>query len=159
MNQHERIDEIEAQDRLAELSERAYAGEEFVVTRSGQPFAKIVCGKDATLEQLWNDEHSFWTGEATFYETRLADICLIVFPPPTGILQRDAIIDTLSQAPRCLSVSFFEQAFATPASNVRLLAYRASADRNGAHYECYCSSTYLLDGEHWLLAHHQQTPV
>lgn len=159
MNQHERIDEIEAQDRLAELSERAYAGEEFVVTRSGQPFAKIVCGKDAALEQLWNDEHSFWTGEAEFYETRLAETSLMVFPAPTGILQRDAIMVTLSQAPRWQSVTFSQQAFATPASNVRLLAYRASADRDGAHYECYCSSTYLLDGERWLLAHHQQTSV
>jgi len=153
------INEEDARDNLDELVERARAGESFVVMRDGQPFARLIGDADPILDQLWADEDAFWKADDAFYKDRLDPACLMVFPAPTGILTAERVVASISEAPRWRSVLFSEHAVGISTSNLRVLAYRAKAEREGAAYEALCSSIYRDSDGRWLLILHQQTPV
>lgn len=112
------------------------------------------------MQEVWNTERSLWLVGDDAYAAHLADDCLMVFGP-TGILQRDQILETIRQAPRWTSVEMTDTTLLTPGDSVAIvIAYKAQASREGSPpYSALCSSTYLvIDGE-LKLAQHQQTPV
>ena len=110
-------------------------------------------------QELWELEERFWLDGAETYRKRLSDDAVMVFPYPAGILQGKAIVDGVDAAPRWRSVVMADRVFRRR-GDVALLAYRASAEREGEPLkEMLCASTYLDEGGDWQLISHQQTPV
>lgn len=106
-------------------------------------------------------ERRFWHGDAAFYDERLTADAVMVFPPPTGMLDRDAIVDALGGGDRWRSVAVSDDRVVEVGSDVALLVYRADAVRadDEGDYAAYVSSTYIREDGTWRLAAHQQTPI
>lgn len=110
-------------------------------------------------DDIWSLEERFWTAGADSARSLTATGAVLVFPYPAGILQGDAIWETMGRAPRWRSVVMRDRVM-TRQGDTAVLAYRASAEREGAPiYEALCASTYLRDDDTWVLMAHQQTPL
>lgn len=110
-------------------------------------------------DQIWKIEESLWTSGKEGFRSAMAEDAVMIFPPPSGILQGPKIIDGLEEAPRWRTVEMTERSI-TRQGDFILIAYRASAERDGLPiYEAYCSSTYIATGTGWQILHHQQTPI
>jgi hypothetical protein len=114
------------------------------------------------VETLVAWETRYWaaSGDADFYREHLAETAVMVFPAPTGIVNRKAAIDAVAGS---LPWERFEleepEAFELD-DDVGLLVYRARARRQDASpYVAYCSSVYVRRDGEWKLASHQQTPI
>jgi hypothetical protein len=105
-------------------------------------------------------ERAFWFGDADHYRARLTDNCAMIFPG-MGIVGRETLIAGIESGARWTTVSFESWRRDDPADGVALVAYRASAMRNGmaAPYRVDCGSVYVRADGRWRLAFHQQTPV
>ena len=114
-----------------------------------------------TDEDLWRMEAGFWTGDADFYQQHLAGGAMMVFPPPAGVLDRARIIETVRAAPRWREIDMQDRQIAKPKPDTVVLAYRASARREGDEhpYRAVCGSVYTRFTEGWRLVLHQQSPV
>jgi hypothetical protein len=113
-----------------------------------------------TDEQAWEAERHFWTGREAWYQRRLDPHCIMVFPPPAGMLDAAGALAGIRAAPRWRSVRFEGQRLARPGPDLCVLAYHARANRDGAPaYAALCSSSYRREGDEWLLFQHQQTPA
>ncbi len=111
------------------------------------------------MDELWTTEHRLWLDGAGAYGELMAPRCVMAFGP-MGILEDDAIVESLRGAPRWTQVEMADQVLAQPTPDVAVLAYRAQARRDGAEpYAALCTSTYLRIGEGWRIAQHQQTPL
>jgi hypothetical protein len=111
------------------------------------------------MHDLWTIEHRLWLDGAEAYADLMAPRCVMAFAP-MGILQDQAIVDSLRGAPRWTFVEMTGQVLARPMPDLAILAYRARARRDGADpYAALCTSTYLRLGERWRIAQHQQTPL
>lgn len=112
-------------------------------------------------DELWRMEAGFWTGGVDFYEEHLASGAMMVFPPPTGVLERARIIETIEGSSRWQEVDMQGRQVARPQPDTVVLAYRASASRDDgrAPYRAVCGSVYRRVGEGWKLELHQQSPV
>ena len=110
--------------------------------------------------QLWRLETQFRLAGADFYERTLCADALMVFPPPAGVLDRAATLESVRGA-RWRTVSIDARHLEMPDSNVAVLAYVARAERGEAEsaYVAQCSSTYVLGADGWRLALHHQTPL
>ncbi len=113
------------------------------------------------VDALWRLEEQFWLGTAGFYAANLAPDALMVLPPPAGILDREATLAAIDQAPRWRSVSLDHRHLVSVGAATAVLAYLAHAQRDtaGNPYAAQCSSTYVHDQGQWLLLMHHQTPV
>lgn len=105
----------------------------------------------------WATEQIFWTGSAAEAIRRLDEAAVMVFAP-TGILQGRAIASRLGGAPRWDSI-VMDQRHVTESDDVTILAYRATAMREGITYRAFCSSTWIRRDDGWRLIAHQQTPL
>ena len=111
------------------------------------------------MTDLWNMERRLWMDGVDAYSELMATDCTMVFGP-MGILWRQAILDSLRDAPRWGDVSFYDQVRTNHGRDVVVLAYRVVASRDGANaYTALCSSTYILESGSWKVVQHQQTPV
>jgi len=112
-------------------------------------------------DDLWSQEQDFWTGDAAYYGEHLATPSVMVFPPPTGVLNRAKAIDAIRNAPRWKNVSLGTRRLLRPTEHTAVLAYAVAADRGDASssYKAMCSSTYVRLSGQWKLVLHQQTPV
>lgn len=111
------------------------------------------------MADLWSLERRLWTEGVDAYERLLATACTMVFCP-TGIMHRDAIIESMKLAPRWSDVGFSSETETAHGQGVTVLAYRAAARRDGGQpYEALCTSTYIFQGGEWRIVQHQQTPV
>jgi hypothetical protein len=110
-------------------------------------------------DTLWSLERELWTGDAALYEGRLASEVLMVLPDPAGVLDREQTLQSISAAPRWAAVDIDERHEIRPAAQVAVLVYVAGARRAGdqSNYRARCSSTYVHDGDRWLLVLHHQT--
>ncbi|WP_418320684.1 hypothetical protein [Piscinibacter sakaiensis] len=116
--------------------------------------------KRTALQDLWQFEREFWLADAAKIRQRLAEPALLVFPPPTGVLQGMAGVEALAAAPRWTSVVLRKQTLNFPAAGVAVLAYAVRAGRDDSpDHQALCSSTYVHDGEAWKLALHHQTAL
>lgn len=104
---------------------------------------------------LWRMENRFWLDGPEFYKANMAAEAVMVFAG-VGVMQGEAILDGLRQAPRWNEVEMDGQASAA-LGETSVLSYRATARREGEEpYRAVCSSTYVRRGDdHVLLAHHQ----
>lgn len=110
-------------------------------------------------EELWEIEERLWLSGAEVFRSVMDEDAVMVFPVPAGILRGKEVLEGLDGAPRWRTVEMRERNFRRR-GEVAVLAYRASAEREGAPlYEALCASTYLNDGGTWRLVAHQQTPV
>lgn len=111
-------------------------------------------------EQLWALERNFWQGGTDVFDQCLAPQVLMVFPSPAGIMDRGAIMDSISKAPRWTDVTFSNQRAIAPAEDVVVLAYDARAHRDvgESEYRAHCSSTFIRMSGEWKLVGHQQAP-
>jgi hypothetical protein len=113
----------------------------------------------ADNDELWALEERFWTGGADSARKLTAQGAVVVVPYPAGILQGDALWKDEAAIQRWRSVVFSDRVL-TRKDDIAVLAYRVSAEREGAAiYEALCASTYLHDNGDWLRMSHQQTPV
>lgn len=114
-----------------------------------------------TDAELWTIEQNLWTGGPAMFASRLADSCVMALPAPAGIIAgRAAIVASIAANPRWSTIEMTERTLVRPASDLVVLAYRATGQRVGAaQYHAYCSSTYRRDERGWQLVQHQQTPL
>lgn len=112
-------------------------------------------------EQLWALERAFWRGGTDVYDQYLAPQVLMVLPSPAGIMDRGAIMDSITTAPRWAEVTFSNQRAITPTEDVVVLAYDARAHRSvrESEYRAHCSSTFVRMAGEWKLAGHHQAPA
>ena len=82
-------------------------------------------------DQLWEIERALWLQGVDTYEQRLAPEVLLVFPPPTGSLDRGQTLAAIGAAPRWHRVAFHNQRTAKPVTGMRVLAYLVTANRDG----------------------------
>ncbi len=120
-------------------------------------------------ETLWDMEKRFWLDGADFYEAALSDGAVMVFPYPVGILDRAGVMAGLGTGPRWQSVEM-EECSLVRRGNTAVLAYRATAWHRGAEpqhgdgaatdpHVALCASTYIEDGDGWLMMAHTQQPL
>jgi len=111
-------------------------------------------------EILVEMEERFWTDGEDFYREHLADEALMAFPEPAGVMERDATVEAIAQAPRWKVVEFEEVRVLRPGPEVAVLVYKAEAQRpeQEAPYSAVVSSLYVRRAGTWRLAFHQQTP-
>lgn len=109
----------------------------------------------------WSSERALWLEGSDAYGELLHAGALMVFAPPAGMLDRDATLASLRDAPRWTSARFSSQREVFPADDIALLAYRVRAGRGHGNdeYEAMCSSTWVRTEAGWRLALHQQTPI
>ena len=104
-------------------------------------------------------ERRLWHEGAAAFDELLADDALVVVPMEPGILDRDACLDTIADAPRWTSVILHDARETHPGEGLRLLSYRAEAVKEDRRFLAWCSSLWRETDAGWRLVHHQQTPV
>jgi hypothetical protein len=92
------------------------------------------------------------------YADALAQTVLFLLPGGVLLDDRAAVIDSMGGEPWS-SYRLFDERVVELSDDSAVLAYRASATRNGTEYEALVSSTYVRAGGTWRLAVHQQTPL
>jgi uncharacterized protein YchJ len=110
-------------------------------------------------DTLWKTEERLWTGGFEAYEERLDADCIMAFAPPAGIMRREAILASISKAPRWTTIEMLERQLSRPQESVAVLGYRARAKRGDQPYEAMCSSVYVARDGRWRMVQHQQTPL
>ena len=113
-------------------------------------------------EELLALEQQFWTApeRVRFFSEHLAGDAVMVFPPPTGIFDEEAIMASLEDAPAWQSAQLDHATVVRLRDTAAVLVYRAEAERSGQSYSCYAASVYVRqDDGAWRLAFHQQTPI
>ena len=112
-------------------------------------------------QELLGYEEGFWTaeGRAAFFREHLAGDTEMVYP--TGIMDEEAVIDSVDEQPPWTSVRMDHVSLVRLRDTAAVLIYRAEAERgSGQPYACYASSVYVRDDDDgWRLAFHQETPI
>lgn len=110
-------------------------------------------------DELFSLEEKFWTEGGDFYEGKLADAAVMVFPEPTGVLLRDEIASSIEGRSRWVDVLLEEHRLLELDERAALVTYKATAigADGGEPYIVRASSAYVRDHEGWKLAFHQQT--
>jgi hypothetical protein len=124
--------------------------------------ARVIDSPASLLEHLTEQERRFWEAgpDADHYREHLAEVAVMVFPAPFGILNRKAAIDAAAAGLPWERFELHEPAAFELAEGVGALVYRVSATRiDGSSYVAYVSSTYVHRDGAWKLAVHQQTPI
>ena len=114
-----------------------------------------------TKESLLELERQLWNADEEFYRDTLSEDAVMVFPEPTGILERSAVLESLGGADRWRRIEFDAERLLEVDDDVVQLVYRAVAERNedGSEYTALITTTYVEANGSWQLLTHQQTPV
>jgi hypothetical protein len=115
----------------------------------------------ATKESLLELERQLWNADAEFYRQTLSEDVVMVFPEPTGILDRSAVLNSVGGADRWSAVEFDDERLVEVGDDSVQLVYRAVAERSEdeSEYAALVSTTYVEAGGSWRVVSHQQTPV
>jgi hypothetical protein len=107
--------------------------------------------------QLWERERGFWTGGTEYYARHLSADVMIVFPGV--VLDRRAVIEAVSAAPRWTTVTFAKQRALVLSDDVVLFNYHATAHRETppSPFHTLVTSVYVRRAGAWLLAFQRQT--
>lgn len=110
-------------------------------------------------ETLWDMEQKFWLEGADFHARNLTDDCVLLLPPPAGVMAKDAALEWVRETPRWTGVRFGGRRVLKLHDRIVLLAYNASAHRRKelTTYRALVSSVYVNRDGDWRLAFHQQT--
>jgi hypothetical protein len=115
--------------------------------------------KEVEMDELWKNERRLWQEGVAAYEELMGPECVMAFGP-MGIMDRTAIVDSMSDAPRWSVVDMTDTRQTRAADNISIIAYRAMARRPGVGlYHAVCTSTYVAIDGRWQLTQHQQTLV
>jgi hypothetical protein len=114
-----------------------------------------------TKKSLIQIERQLWNADEDFYRDTLSEDAVMVFPEPTGILDRSAVLESLGGADRWRSIVFDEERLVEVNDDVVQLVYRAVAERSedGSEYTALITTTYVKSNGSWRVLTHQQTPV
>lgn len=114
-----------------------------------------------TEESLLELERQLWNADEAFYRGTLSEDAVMVFPEPTGILERSAVLESLGGADRWGRVEFTEERLIEVDDDTFQLIYRAVAERSedGSEYTAFITTTYVEANGSWRLVSHQQTPI
>ena len=113
-----------------------------------------------TLEEnLWAMEQKFWLEGTDFHARHLTADCVLLLPPPAGVLTKDAAIAFIKEATPWAGVRFGGRRVVRLHERVLLLAYNATAHRRKElqTHRVLVSSTYVNRDGDWNVAFHQQT--
>lgn len=109
--------------------------------------------------RVWSFEESLWTGGAERYREAVDGECLMVLPSEPYVFTGEQAIEAVSDTPRWSQVTLTERQVSRPQEGLIVIAYYASAEREGERYEAHCTSVYRrLAHEEWRVVQHQQTP-
>lgn len=111
-------------------------------------------------QRIWDFEKSLWVGDADHYHELIDDECVMVLPEKPFVLTGAQAIEAVSHTPRWSEVAFDQQQVMRPQEGLIVIAYHASASREGAApYKAHCTTTMRrLSHEEWRVVQHQQTP-
>ena len=111
-------------------------------------------------DRVWTFEESLWTADAEHYRESIDDECLMVLPAPPYVMSGQQAVEAVSSTPRWSKVELSERQVKRPQEGLIVIAYKASAERDGIPpYVAHCTSTYRrLSHENWKVVQHQQTP-
>ncbi|MFC7228742.1 nuclear transport factor 2 family protein [Salinirubellus salinus] len=114
-----------------------------------------------TKESLLELERQLWNADEEFYRDTLSEDAVMVFPEPTGILERSAVLEALGGADRWRCIEFDDERLVEVDDTVVQLVYRAVAERSGdgSEYTAFITTTYVQADGSWRLSSHQQTPI
>jgi len=114
-----------------------------------------------TEESLLELERQLWNADEEFYRETLSEDAVLVFPEPTGILDRSAVLESLGGANRWACIEFQDERLIEVEDDAFQLIYRAEAERSedGSTYTAFITTTYVKSNGSWRLVSHQQTPV
>lgn len=117
------------------------------------------------LSKLIDLERDAWTALSTsgdaataFYGDVLADEVLMLLPGGLVIDDRAQVIDSMGGAP-WESFELSDERVVPLTDDSAVVAYRATAVRQGHEYTALFASTYIRADGVWRLVLHQQTPV
>lgn len=110
---------------------------------------------------IWEMEKQFWLGNDLFYDAHLTKGALMIFPEPVGLLTREEIIRSITDAPRWAEINMSGSHRVNVHTEITVLTYKASAKCEGDRdmYRAEVISIYRKRGESWKLAFHQQIPI
>lgn len=110
-------------------------------------------------ETFWGMEQKLWLEGADFHARHLTDDCVLLLPPPAGVMTKDAAIANIKETPPWAGVRFGGRRVLKLQDRVLLLAYSATAHRRKelATYRTLASSIYVNRFGDWNVAFHQQT--
>ena len=114
-----------------------------------------------TKESLLELERQLWNADEEFYRETLSADAVMVFPEPTGILERSDVLESLGGADRWRRIEFDDERLVEVDDDVFQLTYRAVAERSGdgSVYTALITTTYVRANGSWRLLSHQQTPI
>jgi hypothetical protein len=114
-----------------------------------------------TRESILELERRLWNADEEFYRETLSENAVMVFPEPTGILERSAVLESLGGADRWDRVEFDDERLLDVEDDTVQLLYRAVAERSedGSEYTAFITTTYVEADGSWRLVSHQQTPI
>ena len=93
-----------------------------------------------------------------FYDRVLDDGPVLMLLPGGLVLEdRGLILQSMGDSP-WRSADVGELRVVQPTPDTGLVAYSASAERDGQEYDALLSSLYVRRGEEWRMVFHQQTP-
>ena len=104
--------------------------------------------------------HALTTAGAAepFYDDVLAKDVLMLLPGGMVLDDRSEVVESMSGAPWS-SFELADERVIDLSDESAVVAYRATAVREGTEYTALFNSTYILEDGDWHLAVHQQTPV
>lgn len=106
----------------------------------------------------WEALSSGGDAAVTFYAKVLAREVLMLLPGGLVIDDRAHVIESMRGSP-WTSFELTEERVLPLTGDSAVVAYRATARRDGDDYTALFNSTYVREGAAWRLAVHQQTPV
>lgn len=112
-------------------------------------------------ESLLELERQLWNADEAFYRDTLSEDAVMVFPEPTGVLDRSSVLESLGGADRWRRIEFEDERLVEVDDAVVQLVYRAVAERSGdgSEYTAFITTTYVRTNGSWRLVSHQQTPI
>jgi len=111
-------------------------------------------------ERIWGSEEGLWIGDAKRYHETIAAECLMVLPAKPFIMTGEQAKDAVSETPRWTKVELSERQVSRPQEGLIVIAYKATAERDGTKpYEAYCTTVYrMIEHGTWKVVQHQQLP-
>ncbi|MGI8575519.1 MAG: nuclear transport factor 2 family protein [Egibacteraceae bacterium] len=106
----------------------------------------------------WEALSSSGDAAADYYAEVLAGKVLMLLPGGLVIDDRAKVIDSMRGAP-WTSFELADERVLELTGDSAVVAYRATAQRDGGEYTALFTSTYVREGGSWRLTVHQQTPV
>lgn len=112
------------------------------------------------LEQEgWRALSSPGNAARDFYDSRLAEDAVMLFPGGMRIEGKGNILESFASQP-WQSFHMEDQSVVIPSEDMGIVIYKVTAQRqDSVPYSALASSTYALRDGRWLLVLHQQTPV